>query len=1528
MSWLNNTAAKIYITIDGNDYSNELISGQITDSSAINTGAVLTGGLFEFADQRGNVRLEDYNQTKFGRGKIVLIDIEIQGERKRHPRGYLYILGSTYNMEARTLSLETGCILTLHNITDEIGDMESFSEFPLVANDEEVPTFSNLLTSVNTEGKFLWQDSQGTVNKEAFFEGDGLGSSKAEAEWVSVRDYTCLSVGPLGVSSMIPDQIKVNYTWTLESDTDTGEDPVTGKPQEEDFTESTYWLEHPANLRKKQKVCTTDPRGNQTCRDVMVNTAKRQYSVTKTTASRRTYGATGGSVSVENEVIVGPAVEMNGAYYAELYAFQLAQNDGNPNGVSPAGLDNITQQSKERTYEYGTGGEVTKTVEKQYKNLLGAMTTNDWRAGNSETGLVYNPEDAPSDATRGFLTSPPKALTYLHSLVTTEYTYYDDRTVQLTTTTTSSAGCNGVGIYPPTGDRITQDISAENNGITTSVKRTSTGGLLNPDQPPRNPGGKAVTTKSDIYLDESTKYLPTEAGNVILSSNLPFAVPNASEQTMRTYAANYARTLRRQLEGDAAGVRVAETIRPEIFNYKPGMPFSFFDKDIEKLLKLRMNSTAWAIAPGQAIFSTEGCFIGESNGTVVIPDNTDPTVAIELAKVVTEKKKETAAAQEIKDETQVVKDEAQVIKDDAQTVKEEIEAVRDDKAQDSAQADADETIDRQQLAGAEDTRDADQIIVDDALIERDNRDVINDAAQLDKVTACSADPDSLGCQDATAAADIAQANLDAANVALSAAQADLAIAEDEVVQKEYDLSVSEQEAIDAAAELAVAEGDLVVAEGDLTNAEEDLGLADDALTLAEQELAEKEVEQEEAEEAYQEVDEAIEQPPSVEGETVIDAGGDGADITEFISVELTIGIGPNATGNGNDGIGVVFDWSVPEELRFNTNALIFVSGEKVTKDASILEQDLTGTIPEDGNGSLLVTTEEVIIPDLFDPNVQRNPDEVFEVLVAAAPVTDVFRVRVFAKPADQIFDVKSSATPPDQVFDVTAVKTFDVTAAQLPFIVEVGPELPFQIFDVTTMATPADQIFEVTRGPEDAFQNFLVLAGTTFDVSTSWGIPYRIFDVELGAPPAADPDVTYGVSVGGSDAPPIPEPDATFVVSTSYASPDRIFGVKAITNHIVEVFNRFEVNVFAEPADQVFDVTTSAKAFDQIFNVQVGPAIPNQIFETLIVNEFDVTAYDAFLGLNLQEAEATPGNFNYVVSGQGFNFADSPTLELTVGQQFRFQVNVPANTVWIKKDQETGPGEIDPYWGDLQNQGIQNGFLYFRPWEPGTYYYQSEFDANVFGQINVTGDGAPEPDQIFDVFIGADPDGYNEIFEVLVGPEQPFKTYVTTVEGGAPIASQIFEVKTWAEKADQVFETRVSEAPITYNIQSNGSSSYAISGGDIPDGTFVNNATITIQVGQVLEFLVNASGHPVWIKDAATTGSGQQDPDWVEYIVGQGTQLGSMRAQFNSTGTFYYVCEFHGSMQGQIIVEGQDDGPLQHAVGVDGTNYSIEGGRL
>ena len=116
--------------------------------------------------------------------------------------------------------------------------------------------------------------------------------------------------------------------------------------------------------------------------------------------------------------------------------------------------------------------------------------------------------------------------------------------------------------------------------------------------------------------------------------------------------------------------------------------------------------------------------------------------------------------------------------------------------------------------------------------------------------------------------------------------------------------------------------------------------------------------------------------------------------------------------------------------------------------------------------------------------------------------------------------------------------------------------------------------------------------------------------------------------------------------------------------------------------------------------------------------------------------------------------------------------------------------------------------------------------------------------------------------------------------------------------------------PQTYNItvNANGSSAYTMSGTDRVGSVSGNNPTITINRGDTVNFVVNASGHPFYINHTAGTGTANA----VDFPTasGNGLQTGTVTWSPNQrtaseTGgeQFYYNCQFHGSMQGSIIVK-------------------------
>ena len=100
------------------------------------------------------------------------------------------------------------------------------------------------------------------------------------------------------------------------------------------------------------------------------------------------------------------------------------------------------------------------------------------------------------------------------------------------------------------------------------------------------------------------------------------------------------------------------------------------------------------------------------------------------------------------------------------------------------------------------------------------------------------------------------------------------------------------------------------------------------------------------------------------------------------------------------------------------------------------------------------------------------------------------------------------------------------------------------------------------------------------------------------------------------------------------------------------------------------------------------------------------------------------------------------------------------------------------------------------------------------------------------------------------------------------------------------------------NVSNSGSSAYTLSGNDASGSISGNNITVNIEIEDTVTFSVSASGHPFWIKTAQTTGTG----DAVSGVTNNGTQSGTVSWTPSAVGTYYYICQYHGSMVGTIIV--------------------------
>jgi len=126
-------------------------------------------------------------------------------------------------------------------------------------------------------------------------------------------------------------------------------------------------------------------------------------------------------------------------------------------------------------------------------------------------------------------------------------------------------------------------------------------------------------------------------------------------------------------------------------------------------------------------------------------------------------------------------------------------------------------------------------------------------------------------------------------------------------------------------------------------------------------------------------------------------------------------------------------------------------------------------------------------------------------------------------------------------------------------------------------------------------------------------------------------------------------------------------------------------------------------------------------------------------------------------------------------------------------------------------------------------------------------------------------------------------------------------------------------------VTNNGTGNYVISGTDeTTTHSSASNPTITVKSGNVVVFDVNASGHPFWIKTAQTTGTDDRVPSYMVKNNGGET----VKVIFNTVGldvgTYYYVCQYHSSMQGTINVTAA----TSSFDGSDGTSNAFSGNRF
>jgi len=194
VSYFINQTRMAAVLIGGVDYSAYILDITLTDSSGIKNGLIATDGEIIMKYVPGTSFPQDYKRNVFQRGTNVRIDIRFpSGATRRHPRGSLYVLGTTFEPETESIVVEVGCSMALRALSEDIEDLVSRSDLYISPTRLD---YSNLSNSMAAQSKILWYDSNNILRESLMYDGETQTSSKP-GNFVSVFGVTTLSVQAL-----------------------------------------------------------------------------------------------------------------------------------------------------------------------------------------------------------------------------------------------------------------------------------------------------------------------------------------------------------------------------------------------------------------------------------------------------------------------------------------------------------------------------------------------------------------------------------------------------------------------------------------------------------------------------------------------------------------------------------------------------------------------------------------------------------------------------------------------------------------------------------------------------------------------------------------------------------------------------------------------------------------------------------------------------------------------------------------------------------------------------------------------------------------------------------------------------------------------------------------------------------------------------------------------------------------------------------------------------------------------------------
>ena len=123
--------------------------------------------------------------------------------------------------------------------------------------------------------------------------------------------------------------------------------------------------------------------------------------------------------------------------------------------------------------------------------------------------------------------------------------------------------------------------------------------------------------------------------------------------------------------------------------------------------------------------------------------------------------------------------------------------------------------------------------------------------------------------------------------------------------------------------------------------------------------------------------------------------------------------------------------------------------------------------------------------------------------------------------------------------------------------------------------------------------------------------------------------------------------------------------------------------------------------------------------------------------------------------------------------------------------------------------------------------------------------------------------------------------------------------------SDQTYQALFELVPVsvsvyTISVTAQGSANYILSGDDANGSVSGNDPSVSLKVGDTLNFNVNAQGHPFYLIKTSDGGFGSSN--LIDGVSNNGTVSATVSWTPTEAGTYYYICEYHPSMLGTITV--------------------------